>query len=172
MAEILRQLTGHDADNDALTAKLAAAFKAGYDSTGYLQTRVYPGIDELLDALKTAGFALHLATNKRIIPTRLILEHFKWHTLFDTVYALDLFEPRLPDKANMIARLLAERGITPDDAIYIGDRAEDAHAATANGLPFAAATWGYGCLTPDMIDARWHTAATPQALGQWLLGGA
>ncbi|MDR2689043.1 MAG: HAD hydrolase-like protein [Azoarcus sp.] len=170
MAEILRQLTGQS--DSSTIEKLAAAFKAGYDSTGYLQTRAYPGIDELLGALRAAGRVLHLATNKRIVPTRLILDHFGWHDHFDAIYALDLFTPRLADKTSMIARLLADRRIAANDAIYVGDRAEDAQAATANQLPFAAATWGYGCLTPDMIDARWHTAATPQALARLLLGDA
>ncbi len=62
------------------------------------------------------------------------------------MYALDLFEPRLPDKAAMIARLMQDHGIAHADAVYVGDRGEDGESADANRLPFIAATWGYGSL--------------------------
>jgi phosphoglycolate phosphatase len=112
---------------------------------------------------------LSIATNKRIHPTRLILEHLGWHTHFAHIYALDLFSPRLPDKAAMIGRLLADQAILTDKAIYIGDRSEDGESADANGLPFIAVTWGYGSIQPAEMAAHWRHAASPEALGRALL---
>ena len=108
-----------------------------------------------------AGRTLSIAPNKRLLPTRLILEHLGWSEHFAAVYALDLFEPRLPDKAAMIARLLQDRGIAPADAVYVGDRGEDGESADANRLPFIAATWGYGSLEAGEMAPHWRAVATP-----------
>jgi len=122
---------------------MAATFKGWYDTEGYPLTVVYPGVDGALRAL-AARAALYIVTNKRINPTRQILAHLGWADLFAGVYAQDAFEPPLPSKAAVIGRALALHGIDPAMAIYIGDRAEDGEAATANGLAFAWAAWGYG----------------------------
>ncbi len=165
--ETLQLLAG--SKDAALIGRLAEAFKASYDSTGYQATAAYAGVGELLAELAGAGLTLSIATNKRIHPTRLILEHLGWSGHFAHVYALDLFSPRLPDKAAMIGRLLADQGIAKEAAIYIGDRSEDGESADANDLPFIAVTWGYGSLEAGEMRTGWRAAARPDALGALLL---
>ena len=168
LAETLQLLSG--SADPALLGRLAEAFKASYDSEGYQATAAFAGVGELLADLAGAGLTLSIATNKRLHPTRLILDHLGWAGHFAHVYALDLFTPRLPDKAAMIGRLLADHGIAREQAIYIGDRSEDGESADANGLPFIAATWGYGSLSPAEMRAGWQSAAAPAALAALLLG--
>ena len=167
LPETLQLLSG--CAEPALIARLVEAFKASYDSTGYQATAAYAGIAELLAALTGAGLRLSIATNKRIHPTRLILAHLGWRDFFTHVYALDLFAPRLPDKAAMIGRLLADQAIAREQAIYIGDRREDGESADANGLPFVAVTWGYGSLTAAEMRDDWQAVAQAEALGALLL---
>ena len=167
LTETLQLLSG--SDDPALIGRLADAFKASYDSDGYKATAAYAGVGELLAQLAAAGRQLSIATNKRIHPTRLILAHLGWQDYFSHVYALDLFTPRLPDKAAMIARLLADQNIPRDQAIYIGDRSEDGESADANNLPFIAVTWGYGSLTASEMRPGWRAAAQPAVLRELLL---
>jgi len=167
LTETLQLLSG--SADPALIGRLAEAFKASYDGAGYRETAAYAGVGELLAELAGAGLTLSIATNKRIHPTRLILDHLGWRGHFTHVYALDLISPRLPNKAAMIARLLADQGIAKEQAIYIGDRSEDGESADANGLPFIAVTWGYGSLNADEMRAGWRAAAQPAALGAMLL---
>lgn len=167
LTETLQLLSG--SADPALVARLAEAFKASYDSEGYKATAAFAGIRELLSTLTGAGMQLSIATNKRIHPTRLILAHLGWADFFTHTYALDLFTPRLPNKAAMIARLLADQNIPKDQAIYIGDRSEDGESADANRLAFIAVTWGYGSLTPEEMRADWQAAAQPKALAEILL---
>jgi len=167
LTETLQLLSG--SADPALVARLAEAFKASYDSEGYKATAAYAGVGALLAELAAAGLSLSIATNKRIHPTRLILAHLGWSDFFSHVYALDLFTPRLPDKAAMIGRLLADQAIPKDQAIYIGDRSEDGESADANGLPFIAVTWGYGSLNADEMRAGWRAAAQPETLATLLL---
>lgn len=168
LMETLQLLSG--SQDPALITRLADGFKASYDTEGYKATAAYDGVGVMLAQLKAAGLSLSIATNKRIHPTRLILEHLGWSGFFDHVYALDLFDPRLPHKAAMIGRLIADREIPKDAAIYIGDRSEDGESADANGLPFIAATWGYGSITPAEMPAHWRQAASPEEMGQALRG--
>ncbi|OMG56173.1 haloacid dehalogenase [Azonexus hydrophilus] len=167
LTETLQLLSG--SADPALVARLAEAFKASYDSAGYKATAAYAGVGALLAKLAGAGLRLSIATNKRIHPTRLILAHLGWSDFFSHVYALDLFTPRLPDKAAMIGRLLADQAIPKDQAIYIGDRSEDGESADANSLPFIAVTWGYGSLNADEMRNGWQAAAQPEALAELLL---
>lgn len=169
LTETLQLLSG--SNDPALIGRISDAFKASYDSEGYKATAAYTGVGELLAQLAAAGRQLSIATNKRIHPTRLILAHLGWLDYFSHVYALDLFTPRLPDKAAMIARLLADQNIARDQAIYLGDRSEDGESADANGLPFIAVTWGYGSLTASEMRPGWRAAARPSILGELLLLG-
>lgn len=167
LLETLEMLTG--STEPALIAELAAHFKASYDTTGYRQTAAYDGVGDMLARLAAGDCRLAIATNKRLHPTRLILQHLGWAGHFDAVYALDMFEPRLPDKATMIARLMADRGIPRDVAVYVGDRSEDGESADANHLPFLAATWGYGSLDAAEMAPHWRAITSPAALAELIL---
>ncbi len=167
LTETLQLLSG--STDPALIAQLAEQFKASYDGAGLLQTEAFDGIGELLSRLHGAGLTLSIATNKRIHPTRLILDHLGWRRHFTTVYGLDLFQPRFANKAAMIARLLADRAIALDTAVYVGDRVEDGESADANQLPFIATTWGYGSIGSADMAPHWRAVDTPDALAAMLL---
>jgi phosphoglycolate phosphatase len=122
---------------------LIEGFKRHYDESGYLESQLYEGIFDMLKELKHMGLRLYIATNKRIIPTRKIIEYFGWSTLFDGVYALDHFKPALQNKTSMLQQLRQQMPDISDRSIYVGDRFEDADAAKTNRLCFFWASWGY-----------------------------
>jgi phosphoglycolate phosphatase len=138
----LAALTGEH-HPDVLNA-LAASFKAHYDTEGYKASVVYPGVDEALRTLHQQGHLLHIATNKRLLPTQRILKHLGWDELFASVYASDAVTPTYPDKTAMLRALISEQNVKTHQAIYVGDKPEDGLAAYANGLRFVAVNWGYG----------------------------
>lgn len=142
LKETLSILAG--SSDGALVDRLAGHFKAHYDSVGYRETTVFAGIPEMLAALAGLGVPMHIATNKRLIPTRRILDHLGWTAYFKTVRALDAWRPAVGNKTEMIARQLKEEMLSPASTLYVGDREEDFFAARANHLRFALAAWGYG----------------------------
>ncbi len=142
LRETLALLAG-SADK-AVVGPLAEAFKTHYDDQGYRLTEVFPGVEELLRQLAALGYPMLIATNKRLRPTLLILEHLGWAELFGGVYALDAFEPPARDKSAMLGAILSQHRFAPEATLYIGDRDEDGAAAAANAMPFAWAAWGYG----------------------------
>ena len=148
--------------------RLAAGFKNRYDAEGYLATRVYHGIHDMLCALSDGGVVMAIATNKRRAPTVKILEHFGWERHFRMVGTLDTPTPAHPDKASMIAALLQELSLVPEQSLYIGDTLGDGEAAAANGLEFWAAAWGYGAWERAALPERWHLLDTPAQILQRL----
>lgn len=155
-------------DDSAVLRRLATRFRDHYDTHGYKTSTVYAGVDGALDRLSRAGCEMHVVTNKRIAPTRKIIEYFGWSGLFAGVYAHDAFRPALSSKAAVIGQVLQLHRIRVELAVYVGDRAEDGEAAFACGLKFCWAQWGYG---GSLDPSRWPDVsclARPDSLDQAL----
>jgi phosphoglycolate phosphatase len=163
LMETLALLAG-TRDTDVLQS-LADAFKEVYDTEGYKQTFVFPGIEDLLQSLTAAGLTLYIATNKRLLPTQRILDYLGWTQHFAGVYALDAFSPALKSKADMIGEVLRLHQLSHQHSIYVGDRDEDGQSAQANGLRFLLASWGYD----GIVSAQWQRVGSPAALQETLI---
>ena len=158
LMETLAVLTG--TTEPGVLNSLAEAFKEHYDHSGYRQTKVFPGVDQLLRVLHERGKTLYVATNKRILPTTRIINLLGWDSYFDHVYTLDSYQPAITTKSTLLIRILADKQLNTETAIYIGDRDEDGIAATDAGMPFLLVTWGYGGLWND----RWTKIYRPSTL--------
>jgi len=132
----------HKSDIEALP-RIAAAFTRHYDETGYIHTKAYDGISSALESLKAMKFKLFIATNKRSMPTKKIIDLTGWNSLFLGAYSLDTFTPPLPNKSLLLANMLHSLNISSKETVYIGDRSEDFDAARSVGCNFMLAQWGY-----------------------------
>lgn len=168
LMQTLALLTGLD-DSEQLQT-LAAGFKRHYDESGYRQTQVFPGVAETLRSLAEQGVAMHIATNKRLLPTERILDFLGWRDWFGTVYAADMPGRGFKDKAAMVAAQLHDLALSPAQACYIGDRVEDRHAAEQNALRFIAACWGYGGFADAPPTDVALSATAPAQLLHWVAG--
>ena len=171
LAETMSLLTG--SDDTALLNVLCSDFKSYYDTEGYKTTEFFSGVYELLSAFSSKNIPLFIATNKRLHPTHLIIEHLGWNSFFRNIYALDCVTPSLSSKAAMLAHLLHVEGIDPAQALYVGDKPEDGHAADQNNLQFFAACWGYGALTDVELRNGWKSVHSPyelvESINDWVL---
>ncbi|MBZ0105894.1 MAG: HAD family hydrolase [Sulfuricella denitrificans] len=154
LAETLMRISG--SSDAALIRLLTEKFKHHYDSAGVASTHAYPGVETMLERFMETGVPMHVSTNKRLSVTRAIIEKLGWQDRFASVYALDMVEPRLPGKAQLLSKQIGEQGIDSARTCYVGDKLEDGHAADANGLAFFYASWGYGGLERGQMDARWR----------------
>jgi phosphoglycolate phosphatase len=142
--------------------RLIKAFKGHYDESGYRETRIYKGVPEMLKELRKMGFSLHIATNKRILPTRKIVDYIGWADLFVGLYSLDYFEPVLQNKIELLQRLFHKLPETPLGKIYVGDRAEDGIAADSNNFRFLGASWGYG--SSELESSNYLCVESPEQI--------
>lgn len=138
----LKKLTGLN-DNKKLE-ELAEEFKNYYDSEHCLLSKPYDGVNEGLHKLYSDGFDLHIATNKRAVPTKNIIKHLGWDNFFSSIYTLDKENILFASKAEMIVDQIKKFKLNPKKSIYVGDRIEDQEAARLNSLKFVGVTWGYG----------------------------
>jgi len=153
-----------DSDDDFLIDQLVSEFKRTYDSDGYRKTFVFDGVEELISELSALGFELAIATNKRIYPTRLILDNLCWDCFFSRVYALDVTQPPLKNKQIMLTKLLADSRVDPSTVVYVGDRMEDGLSAQENNISFVAVTWGYGAISDSDLMQNWKAVSSPAQL--------
>jgi phosphoglycolate phosphatase len=118
-------------------------FKNLYDVDGYKDSIPYDGISQLLRELSSLNFFVYLATNKRIVPTKKILEHLLWSNYFDAVYAFDTGTIKFKSKAEMLSSILKDNNVDTVSAVYVGDINSDYEAAQKNKIKFIFANWGY-----------------------------
>jgi phosphoglycolate phosphatase len=150
LVQTLRMLSGINDEKKLL--KMAEQFKEYYDFNACLLCQPYHDVDEGLRKLVQANFELHIATNKRYVPTRYILKHLAWDNFFTSVYTLDKNELPFKSKSQMLKKQLEDLDLSVDQAIYVGDRTEDMDAANNNQLNFVGVSWGYGDF-PNHIKA-------------------
>jgi len=141
LMETLEMLSG--ISDNILLKELSEEFKFQYDSIGYQETEVIPGINKMLSSLKLRGYKIYIATNKRIIPTNKIIELFKWNSIFQGIYSLDSFNPMLSSKSVLINTIIKINKLNKENVLYIGDREDDRLAANENNILFEMVPWGF-----------------------------
>ncbi len=138
--------------------QLTTDFKDHYDSTGFQQTNQFAGVEKMLQSLAYAKIPLHIATNKRKLPTSRIVKLMGWSALFDLVISPDSVSPVLQSKTAILSTLLVEANLDAKDCLYIGDRYDDYKAAEEIGISFALAEWGFegdvSSFPPDIIRMK------------------
>jgi phosphoglycolate phosphatase len=110
----------------------------------YLQrdadTSLFPGAAELVAALHEAGFLLAVATGKGRRGLERVLEDTGLKALFHASRCAD--EGLSKPDPRMLGALLAELGVTSDQALMIGDTTHDMEMARAAGVARIAAAYG------------------------------
>ncbi len=118
-------------------------------------TRLYPGAAEAVAALRAAGFATAICTNKPELLAEALLARLGVRDLFGSLVGADTLPVRKPDPAPF--RLSVERaGGNPGRALLLGDTETDRDTALAAGVPCALVTFG--------PEGRGVARLSPQAL--------
>ena len=166
VARLLRQ-SAPEGTPEETQASLLAAFKAYYLSHVNDRTLPYPGIPELLAALREKGVHVAVNSNKVDDATRLLCDSH-----FGGLVELALGErsgmPRKPDPTGA-RHVMQSFGAAPERTVYVGDGDADLKTAANAGIDAAWVSWGYR--RPEELDGlaiprRFDAVA---ALGEWLL---
>lgn len=130
--------------NEKQVTKAIDYYRERFAIKGMYENKVYPGIPELLKALKAQGATLAVATSKPTVFAKKILEHFRLIHFFDIVIGSNLDYTRT-DKGEVIAYTLNQLNVQDlDQVIMIGDRKFDIIGANQNQIHSIAADYGYG----------------------------
>lgn len=156
--------------SEELEARCLADFRAHYLLNMEHKTAPYPGILELLDALREAGLSLAIVSNKFDGAVKGLC-----HTYFS---------PRIPIAAaigesqgvlrkpapDTVFRALAELGVSSQGAVYVGDSDVDIQTAHNAGLPCISVSWGFRSRAFLADHGASTIVDTPAALQRLLLG--
>jgi len=105
-----------------------------------VQTRLFPGMEELIAQLKKRGVAWGIVTNKARRFTERIVEELSLDP--GCVVCGDSTPHLKPHPAPLL--LAAEQlKLAPENCFYLGDDLRDIQAARAAGMRSIAVTWGY-----------------------------
>lgn len=137
-------------------------FRQRYLTVGKFENTPYPGIREMLEALKNRGFSLYVATSKPEETAKEILEKFELAPYFDVICGADMAGLR-DEKDKVIAWLLSQ--IPRDETIVmVGDTDFDVLGAKAHGIPCIGVTWGFGSREGMEKAGAVSLVETPEAL--------
>lgn len=119
-------------------------YREYFKDTGIFENEVYKGFEELLEALVTKGYILHVATSKPEVFAKRIMDHFGLSKYFTSVCGSTLDASR-SKKGDVIAYALKENNITDlSKVLMIGDREHDVIGAKENNLDCLGVLYGYG----------------------------
>jgi N-acetyl-D-muramate 6-phosphate phosphatase len=132
------------------------------------ETRLFPGMDEVLNELASLEIKSGIVTNKAAWLTDPLLAELGLRARFACVVSGDTVAERKPHPLPLLhAAALAE--VTPAECIYVGDAERDVQAAHRAAMPALVANYGY--LRADENSADWDAEGylnQPLDLLDWL----
>jgi phosphoglycolate phosphatase len=132
----------HAPPDEALLARAHEAFLAHYGRDPGSRTRLYPGVREALDALRSDDRILTLVTNKPFAFIRPILAQFGLEAHFALCLGGDSLPQKKPDPAPLL-HVAAHFGLPPSACLMVGDSRHDVAAGQAAGFRTLAVPYGY-----------------------------
>jgi phosphoglycolate phosphatase len=145
--------------------QLREAFLEHYENEICVDTRLFPGMLELLGALEGQRLRWGIVTNKSTHLTQLIVRELGLDARVACVACGDTTPHLKPHPASLL-HAAGELALAPRECLYVGDDLRDIQAARSAGMRCAAAGWGYGAGLPS-----WNADAIlvrPMDLMEWL----
>jgi len=118
-------------------------YRERYADIGLFENELYEGIQACLDQIFSTADSIHVVTSKPTVFSRRIIEHFELDQYFGVVFGSNL-NGTLSDKTELLDHVLKSQGISPQDAVMIGDRRFDMIGAKNHGIKALGVLWGYG----------------------------
>ena len=149
-------------------ARITKAFRELYDTVGPQDFPLFPGGEDMLQALKAAGKKLSIASSKRETQVVHMLHQQGVFHLFDAIAGKQ--DDNQGAKPFVIARALEKLGASADNTVMVGDRKYDVEGAHKFGIPCVCVLFGTAPeqeLLDAKVDALVHSN---KALSELLLG--
>lgn len=138
--EIIKLIAPEITENDI--NRVVEYFRELYDFAKNDISEFYPGIQEVLEQLKSENKKLFIATYKPEKPTMRIIKQFKLDK-FDDIYTIDKFGEHIT-KTEMINDIINKYNLNKSETVMIGDAPSDVICAKEAGVLAIGALWGYG----------------------------
>lgn len=144
-------------------------YRARYSEIGIYDCAVYPGVVAMLDRFRDGGLPMFIATSKRRDFADRVIDHLGLRSYVRGVYGA-LPGGGLDEKQDLLAHILAVENVRASDAVMLGDRLHDMHAARHNDIRPIGALWGYGGREELLKAGADAVAERPEDVARLVLG--
>ena len=153
---------------EELEGQVLRDFRAHYLLNMENRTAPYPGVPDLLDALRAAGVHTAVVSNKFDGAVKGLCQNYFGQRVEAAIgESQGVARKPAPDT---VFRALTELGQAPEGAVYVGDSDVDILTAKNAGLPCIAVSWGFRSRAFLEANGARVIADTMQELEQLLLG--
>ena len=122
--------------------QLVTDFRERYVPIGVYESSPFPGIRELLEAVRAVGKKTAIATSKPQALAELLLQRAGLRNLFDVVVGSG-GGVNNDAKWQIVNRAMELCGSKPEDCVLVGDTKYDVEGAKKCGIPCIGVRWGY-----------------------------
>lgn len=153
---------------DARFAGMRTRYLAIYEERLTRETRLFHGMDVLLDSLERQGLTWGIVTNKPGWLTEPLVEHLGLRQRAACVVSGDTIARRKPHPDPLL-HAAGLCGLPVEQAVYVGDAERDVQSAHAAGMLAVVAMYGY--LGEEDRPDNWkpdHMIMHPSELLAWL----
>lgn len=126
-----------------LTEEVLATFQAYYLAHSLDTTRPYPGIPEMLAALRRRGCRIAVVSNKFDAATKALCTHFFPDSVEVAIGEHEAQGIRKKPAPDTVMEALRQLGVPREGAVYVGDSDVDVATARNSGLPCISVLWGF-----------------------------
>lgn len=153
-------------------AELAAAlaeFSAYYDLHKADKTAPYSGVPQVLAAVKSAGIAAAVLSNKADALAGPVVESY-YPGVFNAVQGALPGVPTKPDPT-LLRKLMKRLGAAAETTLFVGDSNVDILTGKNGGLETCGVLWGFRSRRELEEAGADHIAETPEQLAELILKG-
>lgn len=161
LEETFRDSMGMSGDD---LERAVAIYRAEYAAGGAITAELYPGVIDVVRAVRAAGIPVALATSKVESGVRMVLRHFGLDDDFDVLGTAtdDATRSGKADVVQYALKSLDDAGADISRVVLVGDRIHDVEGAVAHNIDCILVEWGYG--NPAEWDRAGFRASTPTQL--------
>lgn len=151
---LTRHWVGHGSEmliNEALrfqgrkekaSKEMVQFFLDDYHSHIATNSKLYPGVERVLDTLRTRGAKLAVVTNKYENLAKAVLHELNLNERIDVLVANET-APKPKPSADPALAAVKKLGLNIEDVLFIGDAPPDVGCARAAGCPIVCVSYGY-----------------------------
>ena len=161
--KLIERILPEEERTDARIEQCRVEFVAYYKIHMEDKTSVYPGIIELMKALKERGLKIAVATNKVHVAVAPLMAKYFPGIRFDSLIGQREGIPVKPHPQIMYD-ILKETGCQPSEALHVGDTATDMQLAHNAGVESVGVLWGYRPLEELQEAGAEHIIRVPEEL--------
>lgn len=142
LVSLIARILPESMRSDEQVQHMAMIFRDVYAQNWNAKTRLYKGVDILLNSLQDHAVTMNVLSNKPHEFTKICVREFLSDWTFAHVTGHREGLAKKPDPAGAL-EIAAKLGISPAKIVYVGDTATDMETAKAAGMYPVGALWGF-----------------------------